>query len=67
MHETRQPLLICSGPDEASIVANYYPLVQNYLRQQQHERVKQDELQPQEQHELATPLQAILMCQQEAL
>lgn len=61
--------MTCSGPDEASIIANYYPLVQSYLRQQQHEGAEQDALQVQVSdqhaaltlllaHELATAYQA---------
>lgn len=59
-------MLTCSGPDEASIIANYYPLVQTYLRQQQCQGVEQDalQMQPQEQHAPAIPLQAMLMSQQ---
>lgn len=61
-------MLTCSGPDEASIIANYYPLVQSYLRQQHCQGVDQDAPQvPQEQHEPAIPLQAMLMSQPEVV
>ena len=41
-------MLACSGPDEASIIANYYPLVQSYLRQQQHQGEERVPLEPPE-------------------
>ena len=52
--------MTCSGPDEASIIANYYPLVQSYLRQQQHEGVEQDapQVQLSHQHTASTLLHA---------
>ena len=59
-------MLACSGPDEASIIANYYPLVQTYMRQQQQQQHQGGEqhalqVQPQEQQEVAAPLQAMLV------
>ena len=65
----------CSGPDEASIIANYYPLVQTYLKQQQqqqqqqnsqlqlpHEQHEPEQVQSQGQSEAATSVQATLTC-----
>ena len=43
---------LCSGHDEASIIANYYPLVQSYLQQQQqlnHDPQQQQRRQQQQQ------------------
>lgn len=57
-------MLACSGPDEASIIANYYPLVQSYLRQQQREGEEQQhalQVLLQAQPEVDAPVQAMLM------